>query len=331
MKPMGLDRPAHRTASWAVVQLRQENLRAESFNLVGFQNHMKFGEQARVLRLIPGLENAEFLRFGQIHRNTYINAPALLTATLQLRTQPRRFLRRPDLRGRRLRGIHRHGPDGRHARGRAGAGETPRAFPRATALGSLCHYISGADPRDYQPANITFDLLPQLDEATSQRLRRDKKARHALKSASARWKRFDGSTWMPIDMPESELERQIVLYLEDLSRARATPPTRSAPMKRPAAVSGVPFAARPRAARPPAIDLLLLREWLASLYTRRTRRRHHCAANSAAVRGLFRFMLREGVVPLNVARLVRTPKAPQKLPEVMTAEQANPAGWRGRG
>ncbi|MCX6627425.1 MAG: methylenetetrahydrofolate--tRNA-(uracil(54)-C(5))-methyltransferase (FADH(2)-oxidizing) TrmFO, partial [Candidatus Solibacter sp.] len=91
MKPMGLDNPRTGRRPWAVVQLRQENRRAGSFNLVGFQNHMKFGEQARVLRLIPGLQNAEFLRFGQIHRNTYINAPALLTNTLQLRGDPRIF------------------------------------------------------------------------------------------------------------------------------------------------------------------------------------------------------------------------------------------------
>src|SRR5208283_4959855 len=88
MKPIGLTDP--RTGRWpyAVVQLRQENLRADSYNLVGFQNHLKFGEQARVLRLIPGLENASFLRYGQIHRNTYIDAPALLTETLQLRAHP---------------------------------------------------------------------------------------------------------------------------------------------------------------------------------------------------------------------------------------------------
>src|SRR5204863_1523005 len=88
MKPVGLTDP--KTGKWpyAVVQLRQENLRADSYNLVGFQNHLKFGEQARVLRLIPGLENATFLRYGQIHRNTYINAPALLTETLQLKAHP---------------------------------------------------------------------------------------------------------------------------------------------------------------------------------------------------------------------------------------------------
>src|SRR5262249_29478605 len=85
MKPVGLTDPRTGRRPYAVVQLRQENQRAESYNLVGFQNYMRFGEQARVLRMIPGLENADFLRYGQIHRNTYINAPALLTTTLQLR------------------------------------------------------------------------------------------------------------------------------------------------------------------------------------------------------------------------------------------------------
>jgi methylenetetrahydrofolate--tRNA-(uracil-5-)-methyltransferase len=180
MKPMGLDNPRTGRRPWAVVQLRQENLRAESFNLVGFQNHMKFGEQARVLRLIPGLEKAEFLRFGQIHRNTYINAPVLLTPTLQLRTQPEIFF------AGQISGVEGYVESiatglmaGMHAAALA-VGESPRALPRATALGSLCHYVSAADPKDYQPANITFDLLPQLDEADRQRLRRDKKARHAL-------------------------------------------------------------------------------------------------------------------------------------------------------
>ncbi len=91
MKPMGLLDPRTGRRPYACVQLRQENLRADSWNLVGFQNHLKFSEQKRILRLIPGLENAEFLRFGQIHRNTYINAPSLLTATLQWKAQPNIF------------------------------------------------------------------------------------------------------------------------------------------------------------------------------------------------------------------------------------------------
>ena len=141
---------------------------------------MKFGEQARVLRLIPGLQNAEFLRFGQIHRNTYINAPALLTPTLQLRSRPGICF------AGQISGVEGYVESiatglmaGMHAAAFA-TGETPRALPRQTALGSLCHYVSAADPAHYQPANITFDLLPQLDEGERNRLRRDKQARHAL-------------------------------------------------------------------------------------------------------------------------------------------------------
>ena len=179
MKPMGLTDPRTGRRPYAVVQLRQENLRSQSFNLVGFQNHLKFGEQARILRMIPGLQNAEFLRFGQIHRNTYINAPALLASTLQLRTQPRVFFA-GQISG--VEGYVEAIATGLMA-GRAAAavalGEEVLALPRETALGSLCHYISGADAADYQPANITFDLLPQLDDETRHRLRRDKHARHA--------------------------------------------------------------------------------------------------------------------------------------------------------
>ena len=179
MKPVGLSDPRTGRRPYAAVQLRQESLRARSFNLVGFQNHMKFSDQARVLRMIPGLETAEFLRFGQIHRNTYIDAPALLSATLQLRAAPRVFF------AGQISGVEGYVEAiatglmaGVHAAALA-AGNVPRALPRETALGSLCHYIAGADPAKYQPANITFDLLPALDEATRERLRHDKQARHA--------------------------------------------------------------------------------------------------------------------------------------------------------
>jgi methylenetetrahydrofolate--tRNA-(uracil-5-)-methyltransferase len=179
MKPAGLTDP--RTGRWpyAAVQLRQENLRADSYNLVGFQNHMRFGDQARVFRLIPGLENAEFLRFGQMHRNTYINSPALLTPALQLRADPRVFF------AGQISGVEGYTESiatgllaGRNAAARI-QGEEPRVFPRETALGSLCHYITNADPAHFQPANITFDLLPSLDDETKRRFRHDKKARHA--------------------------------------------------------------------------------------------------------------------------------------------------------
>jgi methylenetetrahydrofolate--tRNA-(uracil-5-)-methyltransferase len=179
MKPVGLEDPRSGRRPYAVVQLRQENLRAASYNLVGFQNHMRFPEQARVFRMIPGLERAEFLRFGQIHRNTYINAPALLTPTLQLRSQIQVFF------AGQISGVEGYVESiatglvaGRHAVELASGAEI-RAFPRETAIGSLCAYVSGADARDYQPANITFDLLPALDEPTRLRFRHDKKARHA--------------------------------------------------------------------------------------------------------------------------------------------------------
>ena len=179
MKPVGLDDP--RTGRWpyAAVQLRQENLRAQSYNLVGFQNHLKFGEQARILRMIPGLEKADFLRYGQIHRNTYINAPRVLNSTLQMKDEPRVFF------AGQISGVEGYMEAiatgflaGRHAADFL-AGRKPEPFPRETALGSLSAYISGADPANYQPANITFDLLPTLDEATRKKLRHDKKARHA--------------------------------------------------------------------------------------------------------------------------------------------------------
>ena len=179
MKPVGLADPRTGKPPYAVVQLRRENLRADSYNLVGFQNHLKYGEQARVLRLIPGLENAKFLRYGQIHRNTYINAPALLAESLNLRQHPRVFFAgqisgvegyTESIATGMLAGIH-------LARIAQGLAAIPP--PRATALGSLVHYICHAEARNFQPANITFDLLPQLDEATRRKVR-DKKLRHKM-------------------------------------------------------------------------------------------------------------------------------------------------------
>ncbi len=185
MKPTGLADPRTGRRPWAVVQLRQENMRASSYNLVGFQNYLKYGDQARVFRMIPGLERAEFLRYGQIHRNTYINAPALLEATLQLRADPR-ILFAGQISG--VEGYVESIATGLLAGRNAAAvarGESPWRPPRETALGSLCAYIAGADPENYQPANITFDLLPPLDEAERARLRRDRRARHEAVCARA--------------------------------------------------------------------------------------------------------------------------------------------------
>jgi methylenetetrahydrofolate--tRNA-(uracil-5-)-methyltransferase len=188
MKPVGLIDPRTGRMPYAVVQLRQENLRADSYNLVGFQNHLKFGEQARVLRLIPGLENARFLRYGQIHRNTYINAPTLLRETLQMKAHAQVFF------AGQICGVEGYVESiatgllaGMHASAVI-AGSEMAAAPRASAFGSLTHYVTHAEAKNFQPANITFDLLPALEKKI-----RDRKERHRMQCEVA-LKAFDG--WM---------------------------------------------------------------------------------------------------------------------------------------
>ena len=179
MKPKGLNDPRTGKMPWAVVQLRKENVRADSYNLVGFQNHLKWGEQARVLRLIPGLENAKFLRYGQIHRNTYICAPVLLDEFLRLKSEPR-ILFAGQISG--VEGYTESIATGMLAGIYAASlarGEEATTVPRGTALGSLVHYITHADAKDFQPANITFDLLEPLEEEVRKKVR-DKKERHRM-------------------------------------------------------------------------------------------------------------------------------------------------------
>ncbi len=184
MKPVGLRDPRTGRTPWAVVQLRCENLRADSYNLVGFQNHLKYAEQARIFRMIPGLENAKFLRYGQIHRNTYINAPRVLTPTLQMREYSAIFF------AGQISGVE--GYTESIATGMLAAlyavavtqGRVPTPVHRGTALGSLVNYITQADARRFQPANITFDLLEPLDEDTRRRVR-DKRERHRMQCEQA--------------------------------------------------------------------------------------------------------------------------------------------------
>ena len=182
MKPVGLRDPRTGERSFAAVQLRQEDARAGSYNIVGFQNHLKYGEQRRLLRMIPGLERAEFLRYGQIHRNTYINAPALLSPSLQWRQHPN-ILFAGQISG--VEGYVESMATGLVAgwnASRLARGEAPLEWPRETAHGSLCHYISGASPKNYQPANITFDLLPP----PSLKLRRKYRGRRGRKKRRMR-------------------------------------------------------------------------------------------------------------------------------------------------
>lgn len=182
MKPVGLTDPRTGKRPFAVVQLRQDNLAASHFSVVGFQTQLKWGEQKRVFQLIPGLEQAEFVRLGMIHRNTYVNAPTTLEPTFETRRRPGLFL------AGQMSGVEGYVESaasgllaGLGAAFRA-RGEEPPALPEDTALGALGRYIARSDPKNYQPTNIAFGLLPE----PSQRIRDKAKRRLALSERALR-------------------------------------------------------------------------------------------------------------------------------------------------
>lgn len=173
MRPVGLTDPRTGRRPYAVVQLRQDNLAGTLYNMVGFQTNLKWGEQRRVFRMIPGLENAEFLRYGMMHRNTFINSPTLLHPTLQWRTRPNLFF------AGQITGVE--GYVGNAATGllaglnaaRLMRGASPLTMPPETMLGALCHYITHAEPKAFQPMKANFGILPPLEKRI-----RNKKARY---------------------------------------------------------------------------------------------------------------------------------------------------------
>jgi methylenetetrahydrofolate--tRNA-(uracil-5-)-methyltransferase len=179
MKPVGLVDPRTNEQPYAAVQLRQENLMADAYSLVGFQNHLRYGEQARVLRMIPGLESAEFLQFGQIHRNTYINGPRVLQPTMQMREHPNIFF------AGQITGVEGYVESvamgwlaGLNA-ARVAAGKELLVAPPRSAIGALARYVSSAATKNYQPVNITFALLEPLTREQAKSVKR-KRDRHAL-------------------------------------------------------------------------------------------------------------------------------------------------------
>jgi methylenetetrahydrofolate--tRNA-(uracil-5-)-methyltransferase len=177
MKPVGLRHPQTGKEPYAAVQLRQENLMADAYSLVGFQNHLRYGEQARVLRLIPGLENAEFLQFGQIHRNTYICSPRVLQPTMQMRSKSNLFF------AGQITGVEGYVESvamgwlaGINA-ARLAIGQGLVEAPARSAIGALARYVSQADAKNFQPVNITFALLPSLSEYEQRRVRKKRERR----------------------------------------------------------------------------------------------------------------------------------------------------------
>jgi len=179
MKPKGLRHPKTGEEPYACVQLRQENLMADAYGMVGFQNHLKYGEQARVLRLIPGLENAEFLQYGQIHRNTFINSPKILNETLQTRREPNLFF------AGQITGVEGYVESvatgwlaGLNAV-RVLRGEDLLVAPTTSAIGALCRYVSNVETKNFQPVNITFGLLEPLPVELRKK-HRNKRERHMV-------------------------------------------------------------------------------------------------------------------------------------------------------
>ena len=183
MKPVGLIEPGTGRRPYAVVQLRQDNLAGDHYSLVGFQTQLKWGEQARVLKLIPGLENAEFVRYGMVHRNTYINGPRVLRETWQTKARPDLFFA-GQISG--VEGYVESAASGLIAGRNAAAivlGSEPRVPPRTTAIGALAYYVSHADPHHYQPTNITFGIIAASDAGS--RRAKDRKlavSQHALRA-----------------------------------------------------------------------------------------------------------------------------------------------------
>jgi methylenetetrahydrofolate--tRNA-(uracil-5-)-methyltransferase len=172
MKPVGLTNPRTGRFPYAVVQLRQDTLAGEHYSLVGFQTQIKWGEQARVLRMIPGLEQAEFVRYGMVHRNTYINGPTVLDATWQTRKRRDLFFA-GQVSG--VEGYVESAASGLIAGRNAAAlalGRRPQAPPRTTAIGALAYYVSHADARNYQPSNITHGIMPSLDQPPRDKLQK---------------------------------------------------------------------------------------------------------------------------------------------------------------
>ncbi len=180
MKPVGLTDPRTGREPYAAVQLRQDNLAGDHFSLVGFQTQIKWGDQARVLRLIPGLESAEFVRFGMVHRNTYVNGPTVLAETWQVRSRPTLFFA-GQMSG--VEGYVESAASGLLAGINAAAlakGEPVSSPPRTTAIGALAYYVSHANPAHYEPSNITFGIIQALEKAP-----RGKKLRNLALSARA--------------------------------------------------------------------------------------------------------------------------------------------------
>ena len=297
---------------YAAVQLRQDNLAGDHYSLVGFQTQLKWGEQARVLRLIPGLEHAEFVRFGMVHRNTYVNGPTVLAETWQVRAPADAVLRGADVRRRRLRRVGGVGAARRPERRGARDGPSPRsAPPRTTAIGALAYYVSHANPAHYEPSNITFGIMPPLASAAPRSAR---SCARKLAMCRARARRIS-RTWIAMarrmtdtsrpSCSSSRLNRNasahtVRAYDSDVSQFLDHIGRSSTGIKR-------------AELEPAHLDRTAMRGFLAELH-KRGLSRATAARKLAAVRTFLRYLRREGLVDDDPGALVPTPKREVRMP-----------------
>jgi methylenetetrahydrofolate--tRNA-(uracil-5-)-methyltransferase len=205
MRPVGINDPRTGRRPFAVVQLRQDNIAGTLYNLVGFQTNLRWGEQKRVLRMVPGLEQAEFMRYGMMHRNTYINSPELLQPTLQYRSRAELFF------AGQITGVE--GYMGNAATGlvaginaaRLLQGDNPVIFPTLTMLGALCHYVTHAQAKSFQPMKANFGLLPMPE----QRMGKNERYRYYSQRSLTAMRRFARERRVAYDSHIAERELQI--------------------------------------------------------------------------------------------------------------------------
>jgi len=209
MRPVGLIDPRTGKRPFAVVQLRQDNLAGSLYNIVGFQTNLRWGEQRKILRLIPGLEDAEFMRYGMMHRNTYINAPQLLQPTLQFRGRAELFF------AGQITGVE--GYMGNAATGllagmnaaRLLNGRLPVIMPTKTMLGALCHYVTHAEAKHFQPMKANFGLLPPPQHELS----KSERYRWYSERALTALRRFTRSNEIPYDREHAEAKLTVALLV----------------------------------------------------------------------------------------------------------------------
>jgi site-specific recombinase XerD len=320
MKPVGLLDPRTGREPYAAVQLRQDNLAGDHYSLVGFQTQVKWGDQARVLRLIPGLENAEFVRFGMVHRNTYVNGPTVLSETWQVRRRPTLFFA-GQMSG--VEGYVESASSGLLAGLNAAAlvnGQPATAPPRTTAIGALAYYVSHADPAHYEPSNITFGIMEPLARAPRGKMERKLAMSGPRSGGSGRWIRVaatvDRARGAVIDHLKSFL--QFLRLNRNLSphTVRAYDSDLTQFLEAVASRAGV----RRRDLEPAALDRATIRGFLADAHAH-GQSRATAARKLAAVRTFLRYLRREGVIDDDPATLIATPKRDVRMPAHLSEQE----------